>query len=211
MLTLDLLFAVLRGLPASYLSHLELPWRVFCGRIQRALDLGQPPMAALKQALEHATEDEVLRLCKAIGEVNGVALLPDLSFRQRQALVALRYQNVASLSHLSRLLNWDRAHTYHRLSALVRKGYALKFYGDNGPSYLAIYEPVQSSVKYEAFQLIQEFVAQLRARQGRATSATTATLATRATPAKPQSQGELATYRRLYSLADLQPAEINDG
>lgn len=216
MLTLDLLLAVLRGLPPAYLSHLESPWRLFCGRIQQALRQGHPPLDALQLALEQASLQEVQQISKAIGEANGVMSLSDLSHRQKQALAALRYENVASLSHLSRVLNWDRSHTYHRLAVLVEKGYALKFYGDKGPHYFAVYEPQDASMKSQAFQLVQDFVERRRSRtaeairQARATIATRATTATHATSATPHHPVALRASRKIYSLADLRPAEIND-
>lgn len=185
MLTLDLLYAVLQGLSPSYLTHLEIPWRVFCGRIQRALNMGHPPLVALKLALKQAGISEIERISKALGEVQSVMELPELSFRQKQALIALRYEDVASLSHLCRVLNWDRSHTYHRLAALVKKGYAFKFYGEKGPQYMAIYCSMEMSVKSEMYKIIQEHLEQFRSGSipVPATSATLATPAILATHA----------------------------
>jgi hypothetical protein len=157
--------------------------------------MGRPPLEALKLALDHASEDELALLTQAISEIRAVINLSDLSFRQKQTLAALRVERVASLTLLSRTLNWDRSHTYHRLAALVKKGYALKFYGDHGPTYFAIDTPQDRSVAYDAFQIILDHIVKLMEDRGRnlqyylekhnlpATLATTATIATPATNA----------------------------
>lgn len=66
MLTLEILFAVLHGLPPSHLTHLERPWHRFCLRIHRGLMYGKPPLEALQLALQQATVEEQGLLSKAL-------------------------------------------------------------------------------------------------------------------------------------------------
>jgi hypothetical protein len=201
MLTLDLLRAVLHGLPPVHLTHLQRPWQRFCSHIHHHLRMGHPPLEALKLALDGATDDELALLTQAVSEIRGVMRLSDLSFRQKQALAALRVERVATLAFLSRTLNWDRSHTYHRLAALVKKGYALKFYGDHGATYFAIDTPQDRSVAYDAFQIILDHIIKLMQDRERSLQqylekhnipATLATSATSATPAT-NAMVELAT------------------
>ncbi len=50
MLTLEMLYAVLQGLPSSYLTRLDEPLAYFCGRIHAALNDGHDPITALQIA-----------------------------------------------------------------------------------------------------------------------------------------------------------------
>ncbi|MCL5428333.1 MAG: hypothetical protein M1347_00830 [Chloroflexi bacterium] len=157
MLTLDLLFAVLRGLPGSALTHLREPWRYFCDRIRFAFHRTRDPLEALKMALERAGSAGIRLLGRAVAEAQTVLELPDLSTRQKQALTALRYSRTATLSQLYKILNQDRSNTYRCLAALVKKGYVGKFYNDEGPSYFAIERKLDNSVKAAAFRLILDY------------------------------------------------------
>jgi hypothetical protein len=91
MLTLDMLFAVLQGLPGSALTHLREPWQLFCDRIHFAFHRTIDPLEALKMALDKASTAEIRLISEAVTEAQGVLELPDLSPRQIQALTALRY------------------------------------------------------------------------------------------------------------------------
>ena len=157
MLTLDLLFAVLQGLPGYALTHLREPWRLFCDRIHYAFHRSSDPLAALRMALETATSAEIRLLGQAVEEAQTVLEIPDLSSRQKQALTALRYSGTATLSQLYKILNWDRSNTYRCLAALMKKGYVGKFYNDDGPAYFAIERDLDNSVKAAAFQLILNY------------------------------------------------------
>ncbi len=89
--------------------------------------------------------------------------LVDLSARQKQALIVLRYEHAVSLSHLYKLLNWDRSNTYRCLAALMKKGYIGKFLGDKGPSYFAIDRQLDNTTKSMTFKLIQYYLRELMA------------------------------------------------
>jgi hypothetical protein len=100
---------------------------------------------------------------------------------------------VASLSQLNRILSWDRSHTYHRLAALVKKGYALKFYAEKGPHYMAIYDSLQSKDKFEILRILEGFLHEFRSKPVAPSRATPATLATPATFATLATLATLAT------------------
>jgi hypothetical protein len=138
MLTLDVLFAVLQGLPGYALTHLREPWQFFCDRIRFAFHRTNEPLKALKSALDQASPAELRLISGAVEEARAVMGLSDLSPRQRQALAALRYARTATLSQLYKVLNWDRSNTYRCLAALMKKGYVGKVYADQGPTYFAI-------------------------------------------------------------------------
>ncbi len=163
MLTLDALFAVLQGLPASHFAHLHHAWQLFCSRLQFALYRTDDPLAALKEALRKATSGEIRLISRAVAETEFVMQLSDLSVRQKQALIALRYENSSSLSRLFKILNWDRSNTYRCLAVLMKKGYVGKFYGDKGPCYYSIERRLQTSTKSAAFKVILDYLRELDA------------------------------------------------
>src|SRR3990172_2203912 len=109
MLTLEMLFAVLQGLPASFLTQLDSSWQTFCGRLEFALRRHTDPLEALKNALLGASQQEIRYLGRALAMAESVMGLPGLSARQKQVLIVLRYEHAASLSRLHKLLNWDRS------------------------------------------------------------------------------------------------------
>ena len=56
MLTLDMLYAVLQGLPADHLDYLDRPWYLLAVRIARGLKEGLDPPSALHAAPRKAKE-----------------------------------------------------------------------------------------------------------------------------------------------------------
>jgi len=171
MLTLDMLYAVLQGLPPSYLTYLDAPLAYFCGRIHAALNNGHDPISALNLALKNSGPSAIQNIKKIFAQTKPVMHIPGLTFAQRQVLVALRYAKVASLSQLSHALVMDRANTNRRLIALAKKGLVLKFYSKGGAYYLPIPAPLDKKVKREVYRLIND---QLKAAQP--TTSTTSTI-----------------------------------
>jgi hypothetical protein len=190
MLSLNLLEAVLQGLSPVYL-HQDYSTEQFCFRIEKAMQNGAPPLEALQLALNQATDPELRIIHYFAAQAEFVSQLTDLSFRQKELLVALRAKGVCSAAELSCILNWERSHTHHRLTALIQKGYAGKFYGEKGPRYFPAKRLLRSSAKIQALQVILEFVAQRTAPSlasksspaAPATTVTSATIATNATSA----------------------------
>lgn len=184
MLTLDLLYAVMLGLPSKDLHHLnETAWRVLCSRIERFLASGHDPLTALKLALETAGDWERTELRKALQQVLPVMSIPGLSYRQRQALIALRYVKTASLTQLAYTLMTDRSNTHRRLQALVRRGLAIKFSQPGGVRYMAVTTPLPKHVKLGVQQLLDELLQDVATDQSSvaATTPTTSTTVTKAT------------------------------
>lgn len=205
MLTFEMLFAVLQGLPSSNLDHLDKVWIWLCGNIQLAREKGSDPLSALKIAIQQAEYWQILAMKESFEKARAVMQLPGLSYRQKEALIALRVAGVASLAQLNRVLMQDRAHTHKRLAALVKKGLAVKFFRPNGVYYFAIPGRLESSVRSAAHQVVTDLMETLLAdTDGKlhtlsafssmsrpATPATPATSATSATPATS------ATWQRL--------------
>jgi len=186
MLSLNLLEAVLQGLSPIYFHHLNQVWVQFCLRIQGEMRIGRSPLEALTFALRQCQHYELRVISQTILQIQPVLELSDLSFRQKELLIALRCAELASVSSLSQILNWDRSHVHHRLAALIKKGYALKFYAEQGPRYFAIERQIEGTLKFKALQVVQDFINEyMRApsRTSPASSATPATSATLATPA----------------------------
>lgn len=149
MLTLEVLYAVLLGLPVDRLKHLkDTAWKVLCSRIERNLASGDDPLSALKVALADAKDWERTELRKLFTEILPVMSLPRLTYRQKEALIALRYAKSASLTQLCHALMADRSNTRRRMEALVRAGYALQFSQPNGINYMAIAAPLPSKLKH---------------------------------------------------------------
>jgi len=148
MLNLDTLYAVLQGVPVGRLQHLkDTPWHTICRRIERHLKDNQPPLEAVQAALQECGEWERRHLRQALAHVLPVMHIPGLSYRQRQALVTLRYLGSASLTQLSHTLMADRSNTHRRMQALVRRGLVLKFSQPGGVCYVPITRPLPREVK----------------------------------------------------------------
>jgi hypothetical protein len=158
MLSLDMLYAVLQGLPPKYLNHLEWPWPQFCERIARSLNSGADAAAALRSAVNSCSPSQLAAIKKSLREIEPVMHLPGLTYRQREALIALRNSKTASLAHLTHILALDRSNIHRSLSALIKKGYAIRFFRPGGVHYMAIDSPIEKSVKLAAFQMITEIL-----------------------------------------------------
>jgi hypothetical protein len=158
MLTYDLIHAVLQGLPTSLLVHLGDPGLLFCERMQFAVQNQVPPAHALKYALEEASQADRIALVRIFKIINSVMALPDLTRRQKEALIALRSHGRISCGKLSRLLTQDRSHTHKRLAVLVEKGYAAKYVGLNGVSYFAKSPAPQKPIRSELDAIMSSLI-----------------------------------------------------
>ena len=156
MLTIEMLYAVLQGLPASQLDFLDPPWLHFCERIERALKAGLDPLTSLKSALDTMGDWERRMLRKVLAQSRSVMPLADLSYRQKEALIALRYAGAASLAQLSRVLVQDPSNTHKRLTVLVKRGFAMKFFRPGGMHYFAVPGPIEKSLKVSVHELLNE-------------------------------------------------------
>ena len=165
MLTLDMLFAVLQGLPADHLKHLHRPWYLLAWRIERGLKEGLDPVSALHAALSNSHKWEREHYLRAFEHEEPVLALPDLTQRQKEALVALRYAGASSLTQLTRVLAQDRSNTRRRLDFLVEKGYAFKYFANEGACYMAITAPIPDGTRSEAIEMMQAFKQALLASQ----------------------------------------------
>ena len=81
MFSLEMLYAVLQGLPAKYLDFLDPPWPPFCQCIEIALKDGKDPLAALQFALDATNDWGKSMLKKALSQVRPVMQMPGLSYR----------------------------------------------------------------------------------------------------------------------------------
>jgi hypothetical protein len=178
MLTLEVLYAVLQGLPPDYLTFLDEVWRVFCRTIHWELESGADPASAFKQALKKAGNWEVHEINRLFAQATQVIHVPGLSYRQKEVLTALRYSKVASLTSLSRALGADRSNTHRRLDVLVKKGLAFKFYGKGGVCYLAISGPLPKEAKVEIHKFIRQELEFAATRPTTPTTSTTVTTPT---------------------------------
>jgi hypothetical protein len=176
MLTLEALFAVLQGLRPDHLTHLEPIWKVFCDEIHQELNKGHDPLTALTIVLDQAEYGVLNAINRLLSQIQPAMQLPGLTFRQKEVLIALRYAKVASLAQLSRELVEDRRNTYRRLTALVKKGLALKFFRKDGVFYFAIPAALDHSVKDAVFHLIADRARQFsEAQAAKSTTPTTST------------------------------------
>ncbi len=163
MISREILYAILQGLPVQYLEHLDVSWRVFARRIAKARREGHGPTAALRIAFNEAEYHELRKFKQAAQHIIPVMQISGLSYRQRETLIVLREAGTASLAQLCRVLAQDRSNTYRRLNALVRKGYAVKFFQPGGVYYHAVSSPMQKSIKVAVNQLLDELVAEANA------------------------------------------------
>jgi len=159
MLTMEIIYALLQGLPAKYLDFLEPPWPPFCLRLEQALKNGATPVEALSYAIESMNDWGRSQLNKTLLEVRPVMNLPGLSYRQKEALITLRSVDVASLAQLSRVLLQDPSNVRKRLLALVKKGYILRFFRQGGIHYYAIPQKMEKSIKHSVNDLMNSLIA----------------------------------------------------
>lgn len=178
MLNLETLYAVLQGLPVERLQHLKnTPWLSLCRRIERHLKGNKPPLEAIHAALDECGEWERQHLRQALALVVPVMQIPGLSYRQRQALVTLRYLGSATLAQLSHTLMADRSNTHRRMQVLVRRGLALRFAQPSGVCYMPITQPLPREVK----RGVQRILATLIQEALTPTTSTTSTTPTQPT------------------------------
>lgn len=175
MLTLEILYAVLQGLPPDQLNFLDEVWIVFCNRINRRLADGKDPASAFTIAYEDAGDWERRELNKVFAQAFPVLPIPGLTFRQKEVLIALRYSKAASLNRLSRILGADRSNTHRRLDVLVKRGLAFKFYGKGGVCYLAIEGVLDRDTKHKIHQVVARNFAQMQSAQPTTTTTLTTT------------------------------------
>lgn len=157
MLILEMIFALLQGLPADHLDHLDRAWYLLAVRIQRGLKDGRTPIDALYDALCNSTQWERDAYLRFFTQQAPVLALPDLTPRQKDALIALRYSGTCSLVQLVRILALDRSYTRRLLDALVEKGYAVKYFRRDGAYYLAIASPLSDDSKRQVSELMDSF------------------------------------------------------
>lgn len=84
MFSLEMLYAVLQGLPAKYLDFLDPPWGYICTLIELGLKDCLDPMAALNQALARMSDPARSSLRKALSKTRPVMQMPGLSYRQKE-------------------------------------------------------------------------------------------------------------------------------
>jgi predicted transcriptional regulator len=180
MLTLEMLYAVLQGLPSSYLSFLDHGFAHFCWLVEQAFKEGHDAEGALRFAVSWSRESQFNAIKRVLAEVAAVSKIPGLSHRQQETLVALRYSKVASLRTLPQILNTDRSNIHKRLKVLVARGLAIKFFRPDGAHYFAIYSPLDRSVKTSVHRLVNDLW-----QSASASSTTTTTPTTTPTTAMP--------------------------
>ncbi|MEX2161096.1 MAG: helix-turn-helix domain-containing protein, partial [Anaerolineales bacterium] len=176
MLSREMLYAILQGLPYKYFQHLDAPWPLIAKRINLCLDEGLDPVSALKAAFKWMGPYERRTVKETLLLVAPVMHIPGLSYRQREVLVALRSAKIASLSQLCRTLAQDRGNTHRRLAALVSKGLAVRFFQPGGAFYFAIPAPMEKSVKLAVNQFIDDLTDEFAAEPTTPTTSTTPTI-----------------------------------
>ncbi len=179
MLTLDVLYAVLQGLHPSHFSHLDGIWQVFCADIHKAIKEGRDPVTAFKSTLDQAQYGILWGIEQALSQILSVSDLPGLTFRQKEALSALRHAKVASLAQLSRTLLADPSNTQKRLNALIKRGFVGKFFRQGGIFYYAIAAPLDRSTRSSIYKIIGERLEKFREENTEPTKPTTATTPTK--------------------------------
>ena len=160
MLTLEMICALLQGLPADHLDHLDRPWYLLAVRIERALKEGLDPTSALHAALSNSAEWErqvFLRAFLLEEPVLALLVLWRTGFFFFRSLTRRCFSDASSLSQLSRILVQDRSNTRRRLEVLIEKGYAVKYFRRDGAYYLAISSPLDDKDKSKAIELMQAF------------------------------------------------------
>jgi DNA-binding MarR family transcriptional regulator len=157
MLTREMFLALLQGLPAADLSFLDRPWNLLAVRIERNLKKGLQPPDALHAALDDSPDWERQLHLRAFLNEDPVLALPDLSPRQKDALIVLRSLGSCSLAQLSRLLMRDRSNIRRTLEVLVAKSYIIKYFRKDGPAYLAITSPLSDQQRSEAIEILQAY------------------------------------------------------
>lgn len=155
---MDMLYAILQGLPYNYLEHLDPPWPLIAKRIYYYLKAEYDAVTAVKYSFLDMTETERAVIKETLIQVMPVMQIPGLSYRQREALIALRSAKTASLAQLCRVLMQDRGNTHRRMSALVKKGLAVRFFQPGGVFYFAVQAPLEKSVKSAVNTVVNDLI-----------------------------------------------------
>ena len=166
MISREMLYALLQGLPEKYFAHLDAPWHFIARLIDIELKAGRDPITALKAAFARTNDYSRQKIKETLLNVMPVMQIPGLSYRQREALIALRSVKSASLAQLCRILAQDRRNLYRRLNALVSKGLAVRFYQPGGVFYFAITSPMEKSLKLAVNQFLEELIKEFSAESG---------------------------------------------
>lgn len=177
MISREMLYALLQGLPEKYFAHLDAPWHYIARLINIELKHGRDPISAVKAAFARTEGYSREKIKEALLNVLPVMQIPGLSYRQREALIALRSakDKTASLAQLCRILAQDRSNTRRRLNALVQKGLAVKFFQPGGAFYFAISSPMEKSLKLAVNQFMNDLIKEFSAEP---TTPTTSTIST---------------------------------
>jgi hypothetical protein len=160
MLTFEILYAVLLGLNPEYLVHLDEPWRRFCRNLSQELRRLPPLQALEKTVRDEYSHKEVMAL---FAHIDKTISIPGLTYRQKEALIALRESKIASLPRLCQILGTDRSNTHKRLNALVKKGFAGKFSRPGGVHYFAISGSLDRSLRAGIHNVFHSLLAETRA------------------------------------------------
>ncbi|MCL5429410.1 MAG: hypothetical protein M1347_06400 [Chloroflexi bacterium] len=179
MISREMLYALLLGLPEKYFEHLDWPWPWVAKSIRIGLNQGLDPLSALKSGFARLGDQPLAKVKETLLSILLVMEIPGLSYRQREALVALRSVKAASLAQMCRILAQDRRNTYRRMNALVSKGLAFRFYQPGGVHYFAISTPMDRSLKHEINHFIDDLIKEFSAEA--ATQSTQPTQSTRQT------------------------------
>jgi len=158
MISREMLYALLQGLPEKYFAHMDAPWHFLARLINLELKAGRDPISALKAAFARTNDFSRQKIKETLLNVMPVMQIPGLSYRQREALIALRSVKSASLAQLCCILAQDRRNLYRRLNALVKKGLAFRFYQPGGVFYFALPSPMEKSLKLAVNQFLDELI-----------------------------------------------------
>lgn len=158
MISRDMLYAILLGLPERFLEHLKAPWSLIATLVRLAREEKADPVTALRYAVIRLGANGRNTLRKALLAVLPVMSIPDLSYRQKEALIALRSQHTASLPQLCSALLQDRSNTHRRMAALVTKGFAIKFIQPNGVFYMSVDIPLDKATRLAINKFLDELI-----------------------------------------------------
>ena len=158
MISRDMLYAIILGLPEKFLEHLKGPWFLVARLVRLAREQNADPVTALRYAVFRLGPDGRNLLRKALLNVLPVMSIRGLSYRQKEALLALRSRHTASLPQLCSALLQDRSNTHRRMAALVRKGFAIKFMQPNGVFYMAVDTPLEKAQRGAINKFLDELI-----------------------------------------------------
>jgi hypothetical protein len=68
MFSIEILYAVLQGLPPEYLTFLDEVWVIFCRRIHWELERGVDPLTALKSVLKAIPDSQKEKIRSALAQ-----------------------------------------------------------------------------------------------------------------------------------------------